>query len=170
MLDNLKKSASKNIQTPLAPPLAAFDTSAEYEHDFYAWTQAQAKLLAEGKLDRLDLVNLAEEIESMGRSDKREIKSHFVILVLHLLKYQFQPAMRSSSWAGSILEARRQIDLVMDDSPSLKPFFGDLAQDQRLFDQAVEKAVLETGLSRDVFPQTMPYSAHQLLDKTFFPA
>lgn len=159
-----KKSAARKAQP--APSIVMVD----YDHDFYAWTQAQAKLLTEGKLDRLDLANLAEEIESMGRSDKRQIKSHFVILVLHLLKYQFQPAMRSSSWVGSILEARRQIDLVLDDSPSLKPFFDDLVQDARLFEQAVEKAVLETGLSRDVFPQTMPYSAHQLLDKTFFPA
>lgn len=169
MLDHLKRPPRKKSAARKSRP-APSNVVADYDQDFYAWTQAQAKLLAEGKLDRLDLANLAEEIKSMGRSDKRQIKSHFVILVLHLLKYQFQPTMRSSGWAGSILEARRQIDLVMDDSPSLKPFFGDLVQDVRLYEQAVQKAALETGLPRDAFPHGIPYSADELLDDTFWPA
>src|SRR5580704_181268 len=94
--------------------------SEAYDDDFFAWTQEQARLLRGGDLADIDAGNLAEEIESMGRSDRREIRSRLVVLLAHLLKWQFQPGGRTTSWSGTIVEQRHQIDLVIADSPSLR--------------------------------------------------
>src|SRR6201987_1073526 len=102
----------------------------DYEEDFYAWTAEQARLLRSGKLTSIDVANIAEEIESLGRSDKRAIESRLTVLLTHLLKWQLQPAMRSSSWTGAIREQRRQIEKLLKESPSLRPFIGEvLAED-----------------------------------------
>ena len=92
-----------------------------YEDDYYAWTIEQAQLLRAGALSAIDAANIAEEIESMGRSDRRELQSRLVVLTMHLLKWRFQPSARSSSWSGTIREQRLQIELIFEDSPSLRP-------------------------------------------------
>ena len=84
--------------------------SAGYEQDFYAWTQQQATLLRSGKFSEIDVENVAEELESMGRSDKREIDSRLEVLLVHLLKWQLQEGFRSGSWSGSIREQRSRIE------------------------------------------------------------
>ena len=90
-----------------------------YEGDFVRWLEHQAELLRAGRVSELDLENLAEEVESIGRSDKREVYNRLTVLVAHLLKYQFQPAKRSRSWLSTIGEQRRRLRLVLEDSPSL---------------------------------------------------
>src|ERR1700682_5232087 len=95
--------------------------AADYEEDFYAWTVEQSRLLRLGELSTIDTANIAEEIESMGRSDWREIKSRLVVLVMHLLKWRHQPAARSRSWSATIDEQRLQIEGVLNGSPSLRP-------------------------------------------------
>ena len=80
----------------------------DYEKDFYAWTVEQARLLRSGELSAVDIENIAEEIESMGRSDRREIKSRLIVLLSHLLKWQMQPQMRSAGWSATIREQRRR--------------------------------------------------------------
>src|SRR5437870_9298225 len=95
--------------------------SIEYEQDFYAWTVEQSRLLRSGELSAIDVANIAEEIESMGRSDRRELKSRCVLLVMHLLKWRRQPAARSRSWSATIDEQRLQIEGVLSESPSLRP-------------------------------------------------
>ena len=95
--------------------------AADYEEDFYAWTVEQSRLLRSGELSTIDAGNIAEEIESMGRSDRREIKSRLVVLVMHLLKWRHQPAARSRSWSATIDEQRLQIEGVLNESPSLRP-------------------------------------------------
>ena len=95
--------------------------SAEYEEDFYAWTVEQAHLLRSGNFSAIDAANIAEEVESMGRSDRRELKSRLVGLIMHLLKWCHQPAARSRSWSATIDEQRLQIEGLIDKSPSLRP-------------------------------------------------
>ena len=92
-----------------------------YERDFCLWLERQAALLREGRFDELDLANLIEEIEAMARKDKKAIKSNLVVLLTHLLKHQFQPEQRSSSWRGSIVEHRQRLRDDFEESPSLRP-------------------------------------------------
>src|SRR5260370_41891160 len=95
---------------------------ADYEEDFYAWSVEQARLLRSGEFSSIDVANVAEEIESLGRSDKREIQSRLTVLLSHLLKWQMQSAMRSSSWSATIREQRRRIDKLLQESSSLRSF------------------------------------------------
>ncbi len=81
-----------------------------YEDDYYAWTIEQAQLLRAGALSAIDAANIAEEIESMGRSDRRELQSRLVVLTMHLLKWRFQPSARSRSWSANDREQRLQIE------------------------------------------------------------
>ena len=73
----------------------------DYEQDFYAWTVEQGRLLRTGELSAIDAVNLAEEIESMGRRDRRELENRLTVLLTHLLKWQMQPDQRSRSWSAT---------------------------------------------------------------------
>src|SRR5580704_6432797 len=127
-----------------------------YDEDFFAWTQEQARLLRQGEFSELDIENVAEELESMGRSDKRELRSRLVQLITHLLKWQYQPGFRSRSWTSTIGEQRDQVREVLDDSPSLRPTLTiDLS---RVYKIARIKAVGETGLSEAIFPASCPYT------------
>src|SRR3982750_3295215 len=93
-----------------------------YESDFYAWTQEQARLLRERRWNDLDLENLVDEVESVGRSDKRQIESRLEILIAHLLKWKYQPGGRGNSWSSTIFEQRNRIAGLVEDSPSLREF------------------------------------------------
>ncbi len=141
----------------------------EYDQDFYQWTQHNAQLLREGKLAEIDILHIAEELESMGKRDKRELISRLTVLLAHLLKWQFQPQLRSKSWQLTVREQRLQIAKLLKDSPSLKPL---LHQEGILeaYPDALDMASDETGLPLSTFPEVCPYSIEQLLDKTFYPA
>jgi len=138
-----------------------------YERDFYLWTEQQARLLREGRLDELDIANLVEEIESIGRKDKKAIKSNLVVVLLHLLKHQFQPNRRSRSWLDSILEHRQRLRDDLEESPSLRAHLE--AVFPHAFADARARAVTQTGLPGRSFPQTSPYSLEQVLDPSFLP-
>jgi Domain of unknown function DUF29 len=139
----------------------------DYEEDFYAWTVEQARLLRSGEFSSIDVVNTAEEIESLGRSDKRAIESRLTVLLSHLLKWQLQPAMRSSSWSGTIREQRRQIEKLLRESPSLRPFVPDVLAEA--YSDAREDSVDETGLPETDFPQECPFTVEQVLSRSFLP-
>jgi len=138
-----------------------------YETDFFVWTQEQARLLRERRFDDLDLENLVDEVESVGRSDKRQIQSRLEVLLAHLLKWKYQPGGRGNGWIGTIFEQRgRLIDLV-EDSPSLREF-----QRQEVFKRynaATLIAAKETGLALHVFPEECPFTPEQVLDLKYFP-
>ena len=140
---------------------------AVYDEDFALWSAEQAALIRAGKLDRIDLENVAEEIESLGKSDKRQIRSRLQVLMLHLLKWERQPAERSRSWASSIRDQRRAIVDLIDDSPSLRPYPGEVFE--REYPQACEKASEETTIYLHLFPETCPYTIEQILDPDFLP-
>lgn len=93
-----------------------------YNRDFYAWLVATTEILKNKDWDKVDLDNLIEEIEATGRSEKAALESNLVIVLMHLLKYLYQPQKRSSSWINSIVEHRRRIDKALKTSPSLKPY------------------------------------------------
>jgi hypothetical protein len=141
--------------------------SVAYDDDFFAWTQEQARLLRAGELTDVDAENLAEEIESVGKSDRREIRNRLTVLLAHLLKWEFQPRRRGVSWSDTIAEQRLQIDSVLADSPSLRPFFAEILIDS--YGRARSKAARETRMELDVFPPQCPYTPEQILSEDFLP-
>jgi hypothetical protein len=146
-----------------------FMNSALYDTDFYTWTQTQAALLREGAVAELDLVNLAEEIESLGKSDRRALGSHLKNLVLHLLKWHYQPRGRQTghSWQSSIINAQHDIAGLLEDSPSLRRELPGLLV--RQYPTARLLASNETRLPLATFPDTCPWTAEQVLDNEFWP-
>ncbi|MBR8828612.1 MAG: DUF29 domain-containing protein [Gomphosphaeria aponina SAG 52.96 = DSM 107014] len=136
-----------------------------YENDFYGWTQQQAKLLRNKQLEQIDWENLAEEIADMGRSEKRELGSRLEILIMHLLKWQFQPSFRSRSWQLTIKEQRLRLEKLLAENPSLKSSLEDVKLTS--YSLGVINAEKETGLSS--FPATCPYSLQEILNPAFFP-
>jgi hypothetical protein len=141
--------------------------STPYETDYAQWCAEQGALLREGRLSDLDRENLAEEIESLGRSDKREISKRLGTLLLHLLKWEFQPAKRKTGWLLTIREQRLRIESLLVESPSLKGYPGQ--QLMREFKMARLNAADETGLHEKDFPTDCPYQIADLLDHDFFP-
>jgi hypothetical protein len=143
--------------------------AAWYDQDFYAWTQEQAALLREGALDDLDVTHLAEEIESLGKSDRRALGSHLRNLVLHLLQWHWQPTGRDPghSWRSSIRNARAEIAVLLEDSPSLRREVAGLLG--RWYPLAREDASDETGLPLTTFPEACPWTSEQVLDADFWP-
>jgi len=141
-----------------------------YDADFYGWTLEQASLLRAGQLAELDVEHLLEEIESMGRSERRQLTHRFELLLMHLLKWQYQPDRRDidgKSWLRTIREQRRKIPKLMRDNPSLKPLLEDCIRDA--YDDARFGASDETGLLVSVFPELCPYTQEQILDLEFLP-
>jgi Domain of unknown function DUF29 len=141
--------------------------SLDYEEDFYAWTVEQARLLRSGDLSAIDAANIAEEIESMGRSDRRAIESRLTVLLTHLLKWQKQSKMRSGSWSGTIAEQRRRIAKLLADSPSLRPSVDEALAEA--YGEAREAASNQTGLPEEEFPSECPFTVDQLLSRSFLP-
>lgn len=141
--------------------------AALYDHDFYAWSQRAGELLRKGCFGEVDIEHIAEEIEDMGKEKKHALESQTRRLILHLLKWQFQPQRRSDSWMESIDDARTEIAGVLKYNPSLKPMTTDLPGE--IYDQAARQAARQTGLARKAFPSTCPYSFEQLADEEFLP-
>lgn len=140
-------------------------TEREYEKDFYSWTLHSAKLLRDGKFSEVDIENVAEEIESMGKSDKRELISRFALLLSHLLKWQYQPERRGNSWKHTIKNQRLEVRELLKDSPSLKYEIDN--QIEYAYEKALNIAIEETGLSESTFPKNCPFSLEQCLDNEF---
>ena len=138
-----------------------------YEADFAQWSLEQAALLRDGSIEGLDRENLAEEIESLGRSERYEVESRLGVLLVHLLKWQFQHAKRKPGWKSTIREQRSRITRRLKDSPSLKGYPAEILAEEYLL--ARSKAADETGLEEDVFPRDCAFSIAQILDPEFFP-
>lgn len=138
-----------------------------YQRDVHAWTKQTAELLRQGRFQELDIEHLVEELEAMGRRDRQELVSRLKILLAHLLKWQHQPEHRSSSWRGSILEQRLRIRDLLQDCPSLKPFFEDGAT--LAYADAANLASKETGLGIEQFPVAQPFPLAVLLDDDWLP-
>jgi len=140
-------------------------TSNLYETDFYAWTLAQAKLLKERDFEHLDIPNLVEEIESLGRQERRELESCLGILIGHLLKWDYQPEKRGKSWRATIREQRREILQLLKENPSLKPYLIEAIAHAHEF--GLDLVVKETPLDYGDLPENCPYTSEQLFDPNF---
>ena len=150
---------------------------AGYDQDFVAWAEATAQLLEQQRFDELDLENLIDEVQGLVRSDKRELKNRFTELLLHLLKWQYQPERRSypgtdhtwdqNSWARSIDYQRDGIQALLEDSPSLHRLFSESIAP--CYAKARKRASRQTGLPIQSFPETCPYQETQILDDEFWP-
>lgn len=138
-----------------------------YENDYYLWIKRTAKLISQGEFSQIDTVNLVEEIEDMGKREKRAIESNLTVLLAHLLKYQFQPQKRSNSWTGTIIEHRRRIRKSFRDSPSLRQYFSDIFEET--YQDAIRAAAGETGLDPQTFPSSSPFSQDEVMNDEFFP-
>jgi hypothetical protein len=139
-----------------------------YEQDFVRWTEDQAAALRAGRLDALDLENLAEEIESLGRRDRRELKSRLAVLLMHLLKWREQSDRRTGSWESSIRTQRGEIEEILADSPSLRREVR--ASIAAAYPRARRNAADETGLPLDSFPETCPFTEDQVLTAEWLPS
>jgi hypothetical protein len=137
-----------------------------YEKDFYAWANEQAALLRAGNLAAADIENIAEEIESMGRSEKRELVSRLAILLLHLLKWQFQPELRGNSRRLSVEIQRHRLASHLKDNPSLKSRLTEAITEA--YGLAILEAARETGRSKISFPPTCPWAFEQMMDAGFW--
>jgi hypothetical protein len=145
----------------------AAGSAENYEVDFYEWTQSTAEMIRQGRWSEVDWEHVAEEINDMGLRDHREVRSRLIVLMMHLLKWQLQPEKRNrSTLRSTIVEQRRQLELVMGDSPSLARIPREALP--ALYRAAVKDAIKETGLSADRFPEACPYTAEQVLDGDFF--
>jgi hypothetical protein len=142
-------------------------TGRGYDQDFYGWLVHNARLLREGRLSAVDAEHIAEELEDMGKSQKRALASHLRVLLIHLLKWRCQPQRRGPSWRVSIRNARDRIAAIVEDSPSL----GQLPRDVFLqeYARARKYAADETGLDLSSFPDAPPFSLDQVLEEDFLP-
>jgi hypothetical protein len=138
-----------------------------YEDDFYAWTTRQADLLRAGNFSEADLPNIIEEIETLGRSELRELISRLRVLLLHLLKWQYQPNLQGPSWRGTIVTQRGEIIEHLAESPSLKSRLPEATE--RAYRLARAGAAAETGLLQAAFPIECPWSFDEMMREDFWP-
>ena len=138
-----------------------------YEEDLYAWSLQQAALLRARRADSLDWDHLAEEIEWMVGRDRRELKNRLRIILLHLLKWQGQPARRGASWRKTLRTQRGHIKDLLQESPSLRRLAPELIREA--YPDAVKDAVDETGLPAERFPSSCPYAPDDVLNEDHLP-
>lgn len=138
-----------------------------YQTDFYAWVQQQANLLKTGRLSELDLSNLIEEIEDMGKSEKHELENRLVVLLVHLLKWKYQSQRQGNSWRLTIKEQRTRILRRLKASPSLKSQLDTIVEDA--YEVAIFRAAKETKFDESTFPEICPWSIAKILDNSFYP-
>ncbi|MBW4550198.1 MAG: DUF29 domain-containing protein [Aphanocapsa sp. GSE-SYN-MK-11-07L] len=139
----------------------------DYDQDYNLWIEQTVELLKAHRFDEIDLENLIAELESMSKRDKRELLSRFKVLLMHLLKWQYQPDKRSNSWRSSIRNNRAEITQIIEDSPSLKVFPSAILDKAYRFARA--DAADETGLDLADFPIECLFTADQALDTEFWP-
>lgn len=152
----------------LAKEKPLYDPPTDYEDDFYAWLSEQIELLQQKRIDEIDLPNLIEELEDMGSEQRHALETSYRLLLSHLLKWQFQPERRSTSWEVTILRERANIERREKRSPSLKADAAAIVFD--VYRLAVREAAVETELSRAAFPAECPWSLDQLRNLDFLPA
>jgi Domain of unknown function DUF29 len=138
-----------------------------YDRDFHQWTQVIAEALRSRNWAAVDVENLIEEVESLGRQQRQELRNRLGILLGHLLKWQFQPMLRSKSWRLTLREQRAQIRFLLKDNPSLKPYLEEAIDEGYILGQLL--VAKETPLEIEDLPQVCPYGLEDAIDDAFFP-
>ncbi len=143
-------------------------TTATYDTDLYTWSLEQAALLRQRKFDQIDLEHIIEELEDMSKSEKRALESFLENLLMHLLKWQYQPYyIGKRSWASTIIEQRQRLSFHLKDNPGLKSKLPEAIE--RAYTFAKSGAEKETGIPMNNFPETCPWSYEQFTDPDFWP-
>jgi len=155
------------MQTPQTGQTPGALTQSLYDTDFYAWIQEQAKLLRHQQWSKLDLPNLIEEIESLGKQQRAELRNRFKVLIGHLLKWEYQAERRSRSWLMTIRIQRRDTQELLEENPSLKPYLEEALQ--KIYESGRDLAVGETNLPLKTFPENCPYTLDEIFRDGFYP-
>lgn len=142
-------------------------TAAGYGEDFHAWSADQAARLRRSRPSSIDWENIAEEIESLGKRDRRKVASDLNKILEHLIKWRYQPEKRKAGWRSSIREHRDRIERIIADSPSLSALPGEALSEE--YRKARDAALDDTGLSVDRIPRRCPFSIEQVLDPAYWP-
>jgi hypothetical protein len=138
--------------------------STAYDQDFLKWTQQQAEYLQKGRWAELDVENLVEELEALGRSEQRELGSYLQVLMVHLLKCQYQPERRTQSWDTTLSNCRDKIQDCLEDTPSLQRFLQDDEWIEKYYRRARRDAAKEMQKSIEILPTECPYTIEQILN------
>lgn len=136
-----------------------------HEDDLYSWVQEQVEHLRAGRVDELDLANIAEELDDVGIAQYHRLESAIRVLLIHMLKWDQQPERRSRSWVGSIVEQRSRIGRLLGKNPGLKSRIEEACDEA--YASAVRWAAVETGFIESDFPQAQPYSWDDILNRPF---
>ena len=161
------KAGGASVRRPAAPSGRSATTS--YDKDVILWSQEQARLLRARKFAELDVEHLADEIEDVGKSEKRELASRMAVLLAHLLKWSRQPQMRTNSWRSTIRDQRRRVALAIEETPSLKVVMRDPVWQEDTWLDARAQAQKETGLTAEDLPEACPWTMDQAADQDFWP-
>jgi hypothetical protein len=159
--------AGASVRRPRVPRGRSATTS--YDKDVILWSEQQARLLRAGRFAELDIEHLADEIEDVGKSEKREFASRMAVLLAHLLKWSGQPENRSKSWRLTIVDPRKRIALAIKATPSLKAVMRDPDWREDMWLDARAQARKETGLAEDELPEACPWTMDQAADEGFWP-
>ncbi len=157
----------KTIQSNKVTPMPENSLQQEYDHDYYRWLLKNTQLLRAGRFNEIDAANIAEELESMGKRDRRQLINRLIVLLTHLLKWAHQPEAISSGWKGTIKEQRRRLNQLLTDSPSLNNVLEEQIPSAWL--EARDDASEETGLAISTFPERCPWYTENILDGRWFP-
>jgi Domain of unknown function DUF29 len=155
------------MQTPQTKQIPEINSKSLYDTDFYAWIQEQAKLLKYQEWNKLDLPNLIEEIESLGKQQRAELRNRLKVLIGHLLKWEYQAERRSRSWLMTIRVQRRDTQEFLDENPSLKPYLQEALQ--KIYESGRDLAAGETNLPLKIFPKNCPYTLAEIFRDRFYP-
>lgn len=146
----------------------SLDLSCLYQQDFVRWIEVTLETLRSQHYNQVDWPHVLEEIEAMGKRERKSVRSNLTVLLLHLLKWQFQPDRRSASWQSSIVEHRQRLEDDLEDSPSLRGYL--LENLPKAYHNACQRVAIETGLPIATFPETCPYAIERLLEMEFLPS
>ncbi|MGB3205630.1 MAG: DUF29 domain-containing protein [Crinalium sp.] len=160
-------NAVTKMQIPQTEETTESSISNLYETDFNAWTQEQADLLRHRQWSQLDVPNLIEEIESLGKQQRAELRNRLKVLIGHLLKWEYQAERRSRSWLMTIRIQRRDTQQLLSENPSLKPYLEEALQ--KIYDNGRDLAVGETNLPIKTFPENCPYKLEEIFSDRFYP-
>lgn len=149
------------------PAVSVGSLASLYEQDYALWLDTTCQLLRADRLADIDIAHLLEEFDDMGRSEKRALTSNLIVVLMHLLKYAYQPGQRSNSWRFTIKEHRRRLQEALKTSPSLKSYLE--KEFTECYQEARDLAATETGMSLENFPLESPFSPEQALDREYLP-
>jgi len=146
--------------------MSASQLSQLYDDDLYTWAMRNTELLHQGRFDQIDVAHIAEEIESVGKSERRELENRLIVLLAHLLKWRARPERRGRRWRAMIKEQRRRVAGVLKTNPGLQPLLDEI------LDEAYQSARLvasrETDLDEAAFPEVCPYAFEDVLADEFW--